>query len=189
MKCNKPKRISMSQQSLSLIKIERRIYELRNRRVILDSDLAELYGVETRVLVQAVKRNKKRFPSDFIFQLNKQEVIDLKSQSVISSSWGGRRRSLPYAFTEHGAVMAATVLNSPIAVDTSIMVVRAFMRLREMVLEQKDLKKHLKKLENQIAKRFTEHEEELREIRFLIQKLEEPPERKKRPIGFRPKER
>jgi phage regulator Rha-like protein len=176
----------MSQKSLSLVKVEKCILEIRNRRVILDAELAELYGVETRVLVQAVKRNACRFPEDFIFQLDKQEVTDLKSQNVISSSWGGRRRSLPYAFTEHGAVMTATVLKSPVAVDTSIMVVRAFMRLRELALERDDLKKRLHSLEASIAKRFSEHEEELREIRFLIARLEEPIPHRKSPIGFRP---
>jgi hypothetical protein len=112
--------------------------------------------------------------------------MNLKSQNVISSSWGGRRRALPYAFTEHGAVMTATILSSPIAVDTSIMVVRAFMRLRELALESGDLKKRLQALEINIAKRFTEHEEELREIRFLIARLEEPVSPNKPPIGFRP---
>jgi len=174
----------MSGKTLPMIKIEKTILEIRGKRVILDSDLAELYGVETRVLIQAVKRNLRRFPEDFKFQLNKQEVTDLKSHSVISSSWGGRRRSLPYAFTEHGAVMAATVLNSPVAVDTSIMVVRAFIRMREHMLNQDDLKKRLNALERQIGKRFAENEEELREIRFLIHKLEQPLAPKKASIGF-----
>lgn len=175
----------MARDKQVLITVEERIYQLRDKRVILDFDLAELYGVETRVLGQAVKRNKNRFPQDFIFQLNKQELTDLKSQSVISRSWGGRRRSLPYAFTEHGAVMAATVLNSPVAVGTSIMVVRAFMRLREIVLEKIDLKNRLHSLERQVHRRFSEHEEELREIRFLIHKLEQPIGDSKRSIGFR----
>ena len=100
---------------LTLKQLQNRIYFVRGERAILAHDLARIYGVETRVLNQAVKRNKARFPVDFMFQLTTSEDTDLKSQSV-TSSWGGARRALPYAFTEHGAVMAASVLNSPKAV-------------------------------------------------------------------------
>jgi len=172
------------EKTFPLTNVSKLIYEIRGKRVILDFDLADLYGVETRALIQAVKRNEKRFPKDFMFSLSLQEVADLKSQSVISSSWGGRRRSSPHAFTEHGAVMAATVLNSPIAVDMSVMVVRAFIKIRELVLEQGDLKKSLFHLEQQIAKRFSEHENELREIRFIIESLEKPVEASRKRIGF-----
>src|SRR5215470_8317040 len=108
-------------------RVESRIFLIRGHRVILDADLAELYDVEVRALNQQVKRNAQRFPSDFVFQLTAAEAENLKSQNVISSSGhGGRRRALPYAFTEHGAIMAASVLNSERAVEMSIFVVRAF---------------------------------------------------------------
>ena len=101
---------------------------LRGQKVILDADLARLYGVETRVFNQAVRRNEGRFPPDFMFQLTEEEFRNLRSQNVISSQWGGRRYP-PYAFTEHGAVMAATILNTPRAVEVSVYVVRAFIRM------------------------------------------------------------
>ena len=124
---------------------------------MLDSDLAALYGVETRVLNQAVNRNLRRFPSDFIFRLTKQEFEDLKSQFVTSSSvsdkstWGGRR-TLPYAFTEHGAVMLATVLNSKVAVEASIKVVRAFVKFREVLEKHKEIAKKFELLEEKLGK-------------------------------------
>ena len=108
-------------------------------KVMLDADLAALYGVETQTLVQAVKRNLDRFPDDFLFQLSRQDLAILRSQSVISSSAHGGRRSAPYAFTEHGALMAATVLNSPRAVEMSLYVVRAFVQLRETLAAHKGL--------------------------------------------------
>src|SRR5690242_9464732 len=107
------------------------IFILRGQRVLLDSDLAMLYGVDTRRLNEQVRRNRDRFPSDFIFELNAKEFTHLKSHSA-TSSWGGRRK-LPLAFTEHGAIMAATVLNSPRAVEMTIYVVRAFVQLRDLL--------------------------------------------------------
>ncbi len=101
------------------VKIEQRIFFIRDQRVIVSGHLAELYGVAPKVLMQAVKRNFKRFPEDFIFQLSRTECANLKSQFV-TSSWGGARRARPYAFTEHGAIMAATILNSPKAVAMSV---------------------------------------------------------------------
>jgi len=150
--------------------------------VVLDRDLAALYGVTTYRLNEQVKRNSQRFPEDFCFRLTNQELADLRSQNAISS-WGGRR-TLPFAFTEHGAVMAATVLSSEIAVKTSILVVRAFIRLREMAREHTDLKRRLQDLEFRVARGFSEHEQELLEIRYLIAQLEEPVNVKKRRIGF-----
>jgi len=162
--------------------IESRIHIIRTRRVVLDRDLAALYGVTTYRLNEQVKRNIQRFPEDFRFRLTNQEVIDLRSQNAISS-WGGRRTQ-PFAFTEHGAVMAATILNSEVAVKTSILVVRAFIRLREMANEHVNLKRRLQELELRVAKGFSEHEQELREIRYLISQLEEPATVKKGRIGF-----
>lgn len=162
--------------------IETRIHLIRSHRVVLDRDLAALYGATTYRLNEQVKRNHLRFPEDFRFQLTNQEVADLRSQNAISR-WGGRR-TLPYAFTEHGAVMAATVLNSEIAVKTSILVVRAFIRLRELVKEHSDLRRRLQDLELRVTRGFSEHEQELLEIRFLISQLEEPVANKKGRIGF-----
>ena len=112
---------------------------------MLDADLAELYGVETRRLNEQVSRNSERFPEDFMFQFTAEEFANLKSQFA-TSSWGGRRK-LPYAFTEHGAIMAASVLNSPIAIEVSVHVVRAFVRLRELVAGNKELAQKLLQLE------------------------------------------
>jgi len=118
-------------------RIERAILLVRDEKVILDQDLAELYGVETRVLVQAVKRNIDRFPADFMFQLNDEEFSDLKSQ-IVRSSWGGRRTA-PYAFTEQGVAMLSSVLRSPQAVQVNIEIMRAFVRLRSMLESNADL--------------------------------------------------
>jgi len=123
--------------------IQNKIFEIRRQRVMLDFDLAELYEVETRALNQAVKRNLKRFPTDFMFQLTNKEFENLKSQSVISS-WGGLRK-LPYAFTEHGVTMLASVLRSERAIEINIQIVRAFIELRQFVIGYAELNQ---KLEN-----------------------------------------
>ncbi len=164
--------------------IESKIITLRGQRVIIDSDLAKLYGVSTKRLNEQVRRNEDRFPGDFMFLLTIQEVRDLRSQFATSNSTSGGRRYLPRAFTEHGAIMAANVLNSKIAIDASIMLVRVFVKIRAVLLEHSDLKQRLQYLEQRFMKGFAQHEEELREIRFLIAKLEQPPEPKKRRIGF-----
>jgi hypothetical protein len=127
-------------------RIENAILLIRGEKLILDSDLAALYGVETRTLLQAVKRNRERFPSDFMIQLTRKESDSLRSQIVISKGRGGRRY-LPYAFSEHGAIMAASVLNSKTAVETSVQVVRAFVRLRQMLASNKELAHKLIELE------------------------------------------
>src|ERR1022692_4062146 len=123
----------------SAIAVESRILFLRRQQVILDVDLAELYGVPVRALNQQIKRNRDRFPSDFVFHLTAKEHEILRSQIVISRDTHGGRRHLPYAFTEHGAIMAATVLNSKRAVQMSVFVVRAFVRLREMLATNRRL--------------------------------------------------
>jgi len=127
--------------------VERRIYVIRGQKVMLDSDLAELYQVETRTLVQAVKRNMDRFPEDFMFQLTHEEGESLRSQIVISNEVRGGRRYLPYVFTEHGALMLSSVLKSKRAVQMSIRVVRVFIGLREMLATHKDLATRMEKLE------------------------------------------
>ena len=166
------------------ITVEQRIHLIRAQRVVLDRDLAELYGVATHRFNEQIKRNQERFPGDFMFQLTDQEVSFLRSQNAISSLRYGGRRYLPYAFTEHGAIMAATVLNSPIAVEASILIVRAFIRIREMIHEHSDLKRRLQEIEGRLAKGFAAHEQELLEIRFLIAQLEQPTNENKRRMGF-----
>jgi len=165
-------------------KIESKILTIKGQRVILDSDLAQLYGVSTTRLNEQVTRNIRRFPDDFMFQLSLQELANLMSQNAISSSRHGGRRKPPRVFTEHGAVMAANVLNSDVAIDASIMIVRVFVRLKEIAQEHSELKRRLQTLEQRVARGFSEHAEELQEIRFLLAKLEQPPETKKRKLGF-----
>ncbi len=162
---------------------------------MLDSDLAELYGVETRVLVQAMKRNMDRFPSDFMFRLNTEEVQSLRSpiatsesesrtlrsQNVTSKKGRGGRRYPPYAFTEHGAVMLASVLNSRRAVEAGIFVVRAFVRMRGILSLHKELAGKLSELE----RRVIGHDEDIRILMKAIKKLIQLPAPPKRQIGFR----
>jgi hypothetical protein len=160
--------------------IERRIYLIRGQKVMLSPDLAELYQVETRVLVQAVKRNLDRFPVDFMFQLSPNEYENLKSQFVISS-WGGARRAAPYAFTEHGVAMLSSVLRSQRAVQMNILIIRAFVKLREMLATHKDLAARMEKLEatqKKHASVITILAEEIDQLK----KLPGPPP--KRRIGF-----
>ena len=155
---------------------------VRGEKVILDADLAELYGVETRRLNEQVRRNKNKFPEDFMFQLTHQEFSDLKSQIATSrSGWGGRRK-LPLVYTEHGALQAANVLNSDQANKMSVFIVRTFVRLREMVLTNEKLSSKFTQLE----KRVSDHDEILMELITEIRKLIDLPKAKgnKRNIGF-----
>jgi hypothetical protein len=153
---------------------------------VLDTDLAELYGTSTGRFNQQVSRNRDRFPSDFMFRLTNQEVDRLRSQIAISigetkETGRGGRRYLPHAFTEHGAIMAATILNTPQATQVSVFVVRAFVRLREMITANKELSKKLDELE----RRVSHHDEAITNIVKAIRELAVPPEPKpKRRIGF-----
>ena len=165
------------------IRIDRILF-LRGQRVVLDQDLAVVFGVSTKRLNEQIRRNLERFPEDFLFQLSDQEVSNLRSQFATSSSSYGGRRYKPYAFTEHGAVMAANVLNSPIAIRASVVVVRAFIKLREAFTDQEDLKRRLAEIERRVAKGFSEHEQELREIRLLISELQKPEPPKNNRLGF-----
>lgn len=167
--------------------IERRIYLIRKQKVMLDTDLAELYGVETRVLVQAVKRNRDRFPADFMFQLTKEEaeslrfqteISNLRSHSVISRSPHGGRRYLPYAFTEQGVAMLSGVLHSKRAVQVNVAIMRTFVQLREMLATHKDLARKLEALEKKYDRQFRVVFDAIRELMTP----EEPP--KQRQIGF-----
>jgi len=167
-------------QSQLTISVESRILILRHQRVILDSELAELYGVTAKQLNQQVKRNRDRFPTDFVFQLTAKEDRILRSQIVTSSNKHGGRRYPPYAFTEHGAIMAATVLNSKQAIEMSVFVVRAFVRMREMVAKNRQLAAKI----NELDRRLETHDTAIQEIIEAIKELMVPEGPSKRKIGF-----
>jgi hypothetical protein len=158
-----------------------KIYLIRGQKVMLDRDLAGLYQVETRILNQAVHRNKDRFPKDFMFQLTVQEFENLKSQFVISS-WGGVRK-LPFAFTEQGVAMLSGVLNSAVAIKVHIQIIRVFARMKELLLTHKDILLKLEKLE----KKYEGHDEQIQVIFEYIKELLNPPQPARNPIGFRTK--
>lgn len=135
-------------------RIESRIFLMRGEKVIFDHDLAELYGVELRSLVQTVKRNGERFPRDFMFQLTRQELVNLRSQSVISSSGHGGRRYEPYVFTEQGVAMLSGLLNSPRAIAVNVAIMRTFVRLRQLIASHADLARKLADLESKYDEQF-----------------------------------
>lgn len=182
----------------SLVKIETLILMLRGERVILDSNLAVLYGVKTRVLNQAIKRNIEKFPPDFMFRLTMKELESLMLQKETSNVLRNMRsqivtaskrniRYLPYAFTEHGAIMAANILNSTRAVQMSVFVVRAFVKMREELSTNKVLMEKLAELEKKLTSRLDVHERAIVHILEEIKKLMEPPLLplpKRKPIGF-----
>jgi hypothetical protein len=163
--------------------VESAIHLIRGQRVMLDSDLAKIYGTSTMRLNQQVRRNLKRFPSDFAFQLTLEEFANLISQNVISSSHGGRRK-VPWAFTEHGAIMLASVLNSEVAVEASVRVVRAFVHLREMISANAELARKFSELE----RRLDTHDTQIAQLFAAIRQLLAPAPAKKREIGFHIKE-
>lgn len=189
---------------VAVVKVQRRvsslIHNVRGERVIIDADLAEIYGVGTKRLNEQVKRNKYRFPPDFCFRLRGTEweaIIAMRSQNATASAVGIRSqnataskrniRFAPYVFTEHGAIMAANVLNSKRAVQMSVFVVRAFIRMRGMLTDNKELARRLNELEKELKKRLDIHETAIVGILQRIMNLIDPPalpELKKRPIGF-----
>ena len=158
--------------------ISTKILEIRGKKVMLDRELAKLYGVQSKVLNQAVKRNSKRFPEDFTYQLTKEETKNLKSQ-IVTSSWGGVRK-LPYVFTEQGVAMLSSVLNSERAIQVNILIMRAFTKLKEMLLTHKNLAVKLEALE----KKYADHDEKIKAIFEAIKQLLQPPVEEKRRIGF-----
>jgi len=170
-------------EAIALDQVQSRIFVLRGHRVLLDTDLAAFYGVPTKSLNRALNRNANRFPEDFCFQLTNEEFTNLKYQIGTSSLGHGGRRKLPFAFTEHGALMAATVLNSPHAVLMSIVVVRAFFALRRMILDHKALASKLAEMDTRIGA----HDEQLVEIIEAIRRLTTPDGLiHGRKIGFNP---
>lgn len=171
--------------------ISLRILTLRGQRVIVDADLAALYDVPTKRFNEAVKRNLDRFPVDFMFQLTAEEFANLRSQFATSSDGHGGRRYAPRVFTEHGALMAATILNSPRAVEVSVYVVRAFVRLRELANSHGDLAKRLDELEQKTEALAINHDTfsrntraQLKQVFEALRELMAPPDPPKRPIGF-----
>lgn len=168
--------------------IEKRIFVIRERQVMLDEDLADLYGVETRVLVQQVKRNIKRFPPDFMFQLSKAEAEALRSQFVISNEGRGGRRYEPYVFTEQGVAMLSGVLRSDRAIAVNIEIMRAFVELRRVAGSYAALQERLEEIEREMGNRLDEHDERLDQIFKVLHQLIAPPPQSKRPVGFRVKD-
>ena len=161
------------------------ILVLRGQRVLLDTHLAALYGVTTKRLNEQVKRNAARFPEDFLFRLSAAEVETLNRSQIATGSQKHRDpRFLPFAFTEHGAIQAANVLNSPKAIEMGIYVVRAFLRLREMLASNTELARQFARLEARLDKKLADHDEAIAAILSAIRQLMNPPSRRRRPIGF-----
>ena len=158
--------------------IERKIYLIRNKKVMLDSDLAELYNVETKVLNQAVKRNIARFPEDFMFQLNKEEALELSRSQFVTLKRGQNIKYLPHVFTENGVAMLSSVLNSERSIQVNIQIMRTFTKIREMLSSHKDLRHKIEEMEKKYDSQF--------KIVFnAIKELMNPPEKQVRKIGFK----
>ena len=172
--------LSLREENISSI-----IYMIRGEKVMLDKDLASLYGVDTRVLKQAVKRNIDRFPLDFMFEITREEFDNLRSQIVISS-WGGRRYT-PTAFTEQGVAMLSGILNSERAIAVNIAIMRTFVQMRKFMLANIDLSKRINDLERLMINRFEDNEADIRDIYEALRQLtiEEEVVEPRRPIGFK----
>jgi phage regulator Rha-like protein len=186
MLCLMPK----SSKKLTTDQLGRLIYEIRGERVMLDSDLASIYGVETKSLNRAVKRNRDRFPKDFVFQLCEDEWKNLRYQiGTLKTGRGQHRKYLPYVFTEHGAIMAANVLNSARAVQMSVFVVCAFLKMRALLGDKRELAQKLALLEKELKKRLDVHEAVIVTILQRVMDIIDPPLSPQPPkprIGFRP---
>ena len=184
--------------SAPLVSIDTAIHTLRGERVILDADLAKIYGVETKALNQAVKRNRDKFPSDFLFELNLTEAVNLQRTGRLNNAdsrsqfvtlkRGGNVKHPPFAFTEHGAIMAANILNSPPAVQMSVFVVRAFIKMRSALTDTRELAGKLAALETELKARLDTHEsaivEVLQRVMALLDPPPPPPEPPSREMGF-----
>jgi hypothetical protein len=161
--------------------VEKRIFVVRERQVMLDEDLADLYGVETKRLIQQVKRNLKRFPEDFMFQLANSEAAALRSQIATSNGGRGGRRYTPYVFTEQGVAMLSGVLRSERAIVVNIEIMRAFVELRRVASSYAAIEKRLEEIERELGG----HDEQLNQIFMTLRQLISPPDRPKHPVGFR----
>lgn len=171
-------------------KIVSKIYSIRGLKVMLDRDLAELYGVETRVLNQAVKRNERRFPDDFMFQMTEKELEEWKSQNAKTAKEIMGLRKLPNVFTEQGVAMLSSVLNSDTAIDVNIQIIRIFSRIREIVSTNNEVLLKLEQVENKLLKsqeKVNQHDEEIALIFKYLKKLLNPSNPEREPIGFKPK--
>jgi hypothetical protein len=174
----------MSKEIIPIARIAQAIFVIRGQKVMLSQDLAALYGVAVKALNQAVKRHATRFPADFVFQLTSEEFDNLKSQFV-TSSWGGLRRALPYAFTEQGVAMLSSVLNSAGAVKVNIAIMRAFVKLRETLETNRELARKFSELEKRVGK----YDEKIGTILEAIRQLMAPPQKPRREIGFHVREK
>jgi len=164
--------------AIPIERVENRILTIRGHRVMVDTDLAEVYGVPTKALNQAIKRNADRFPDDFMFQLSREEADSIRSQTVTLKTVRGKHwKYLPYVFTEHGAIMAASVLNSPRAIEASVYVVRAFVKMREVLATHKELVLRLDKMEGKYHRQF-------KVVFDAIRALMKPPKTTTRRIGY-----
>jgi phage regulator Rha-like protein len=170
----------METVAIDQLRIERSIRLIRGDKVILDEDLAELYGVETKNLIKAVKRNLDRFPADFMFQLTNQEFANLRFQSGTSSQWGGRRTP-PYAFSEQGVAMLSSVLHSPRAIQVNVEIIRTFVRLRRLLATHADLAERLEALEEKYDAQF-------KVVFDAIRQMMKPEENRRKSIGFKVEE-
>ena len=175
-------------QKLSVIDnlVISKIYHIRGQKVMIDSDLSEMYGIEIKRLNEQLKRNPERFLQDFMFQLSKEEFENLKSQFA-TSSWGGKR-TMPNVFTEHGVFMLSSVLNSPTAIQVNIKIMRVYTKLREILLTHKDILLKLEQIENKISKhdkRTSRYEEEIQLIVSALKQLLQSPEKSRVRIGYK----
>jgi hypothetical protein len=173
--------------TISNKEIEDKIYLVRGLKVMLDSDLADMYGVSTKRLNEQVKRNKGRFPKDFMFQLTTKEWTNLRSQIATSSEWGGRR-ILPYVFSEHGVLMLSSVLNSRQAIAVNIQIMRIFTKIREMLVTNKDVVLKREQIERKMMKQdelLNRHEEEIQVIFDALKQLLTSPGQERKPVGYR----
>ena len=174
------KNLTTTSLAVSVQFIERRIYLIRGQKVMIDEDLAELYQVETKRLNEQVRRNQRRFPADFMFQLNQKETEILRSQFATSRSSHGGRRSLPHAFTEHGVAMLSTVLNSERAIEVNIAIMRAFIRLRQMMDSNEELSRKLAA----VIRKLSTHDQYFKVVFDELRKLAEEPAPQHKQVGF-----
>ena len=172
----------MESNIIPVERIEHAIIVIRGKKVMLDGNLADIYGIETKGLIRAVKRNLERFPEDFMFQLTKEEFESLRYQFGTSKTGRGGRRYLPYVFTEHGAVMLASVLNSPVAINASVQVVRAFVKLRQLLVTHTELARKINSLEKKYDSQFAVVFKAIKEL------MQPQAKEKEKKIGFKVKE-
>ena len=175
------KNLTSSDLAVSIQFVERRIYLIRGHKVMIDEDLAELYGVTTKRLNEQVRRNLKRFPEDFMFQLSKEETEILRSQIAVSRSTHGGRRSLPYAFTEHGVAMLSSVLNSDRAIEVNITIMRAFIRLRQLLESNEELNRKFAA----VIKKLSTHDKYFQVVFEELKRLTDQPTPSRNQIGFK----